>query len=245
LESNALGFSTEHADTAFAVLSRSFIGHEPSKAVFIGLYEVGASRPLTYDQYWRIPEFVEMKNAFGMQGFSGDRPSILWFELELLDVYSEWKGKLIVGWPPPERSWWRWAARNVIPIHAILDESLLDGAMPDWQKIVLSWEQLQAIPSKWRHKLSEWRGIYYIHDRSDGIGYVGAAYGSENILGRWQNYSDSGHGGNAQLRKRSPHSFHFGILQRVSPDMEAQEIVVLENTWKDRLHTRTSGLNDN
>lgn len=29
----------------------SFIGHEPGKALFIGLYEIGASKPLTYAEY--------------------------------------------------------------------------------------------------------------------------------------------------------------------------------------------------
>ncbi len=34
------------------------------------------------------------------------------------------------------------------------------------------------------------------------------------------------------------------LLQRVSPDMERKEVIQLEETWKDRLHTRhPSGLN--
>ena len=48
----------------------------------------------------------------------------------------EWKGKLIVGWPPPERSWWRRAHRNEISVLAILDESALDAAMPEWQESI-------------------------------------------------------------------------------------------------------------
>jgi hypothetical protein len=127
-----------------------------------------------------------------------------------------------------------------------LEESLLDAAMPSWRAITLSWQELQVLPTKWRSALSHWRGIYYIFDISDGKGYVGAAYGFENILGRWLNYAVSGHGGNMQLRKRSPHNFCFSILERVSPDMEAEEAVRLENSWKDRLHTRAPfGLNEN
>src|SRR5689334_10006528 len=30
----------------------SFIGHEPTKALFVGLYSIAAARPLTYEQYW-------------------------------------------------------------------------------------------------------------------------------------------------------------------------------------------------
>src|SRR5258708_3882386 len=69
----------------------SFIGHEPGKAQFIGLYKIGKSKPLTYAQYWRIPAHQQMK-ALGMIGFTGQkRSSVLWFDLRLVDFYPEWK----------------------------------------------------------------------------------------------------------------------------------------------------------
>ena len=95
-------------------------------------------------------------------------------------------------------------------------------------------------------KLSEWRAIYYIWDGSDGKGYVGSAYGAANLLGRWLNYGAVGHGGNRLLRQRDPKNFRFSILQRVSPDMEQADVIAVENSWKERLHTREPwGLNDN
>jgi len=45
----------------------SFIGHEPGKAIFIGLYAIGKTKPLTYEQFWKMPAYLEMK-AFGMLG---------------------------------------------------------------------------------------------------------------------------------------------------------------------------------
>ena len=38
----------------------SFIGHEPGKALFVGLYSIAASKPLTYEQYWKVPAYVEV-----------------------------------------------------------------------------------------------------------------------------------------------------------------------------------------
>src|SRR5262249_55248192 len=117
----------------------SFIGHEPGKALYIGLYKIGKTKPLTYAQYWHLPEHIELKKL-GMRGFSGaKRPSCLWFDLDLLDFYSEWRSKLIVGWPPPERSWWRRAHRNVMPIHAILEDSALETAMKRWDDLDFTW----------------------------------------------------------------------------------------------------------
>ena len=118
--------------------------------------------------------------------------------------------------------------------------------MPEWDAINLSWNELNLLPSKWRSALSHWRGIYFIFDESDGKGYVGSAYGDTNIYGRWAAYAASGHGGNKLLRKRDPSDFKFSILQRVSPDMNADDVIRLESSWKERLHTRQPfGLNEN
>jgi hypothetical protein len=224
----------------------SFIGHEPGKALFIGLYKIGKTRPLTHAQYWQVPAYVELKKL-GMKGFlARSRSSCLWFDLTLQNFYSSWKGKLIVDCPPPERSWWRRAHRNTIPVHAILEDSALDAAMKKWDELDLTWNQLSILPKRWQAKLAEWRGIYYIFDTSDGKGYVGSAYGPNNLLGRWHGYAASGHGGNRLLRERDPQHFHFTILELVSPTMEPDEVIRRENTWKERLHTRKpNGLNDN
>jgi hypothetical protein len=224
----------------------SFIGNEPGQALFIGLYKIGPSKTLTHEQYWQVPAYIEMK-ALGMTGFSGEkRPSLLWFDLTLMDFYSSWKGKLIVDWPPPERSWWRRAHRNEMPVRAVLEDSALDTAMEKWDEINFTWSQLNILSKRWQAKLCEWRGIYYIFDRSDGKGYVGSAYGADNLLGRWREYAASGHGGNRLLRQRDPHQFLFTILELVAPDMDSDDVIRREVTWKERLHTRQPyGLNDN
>ena len=227
----------------------AFIGHQPGKALFVGLYSVMGSKPITPKDYWKISANVELK-TFGVKGFTKEssRPTILWFDLVLTDFYADWKGKLVVRWPPLDRNWHRWAhkPKNEMPIFAILDECLLDAAMPEWNEIDLTWEELGVLPTRWKSALSQWRGIYYIFDTSDGKGYVGSAYGDTNLLGRWSNYAARGHGGNRLLRQRDPHHFRFTILQRVSPDMDAGDVIRLEATWKERLHTRQPyGLNEN
>lgn len=65
-------------------------------------------------------------------------------------------------------------------------------------------------------------------------------------LGRWFNYTASERGGNRLLEHRDPRNFRFSILQRVSPDMEADHVIRIESLWKQRLHTRKPyGLNGN
>jgi hypothetical protein len=183
-----------------------------------------------------------------MRGFADEHSaaSVLWFNLALTDFYAHWRGRLIVGWPPPERSCWRRAHRNEIPVVAVLEDSALDTAMPEWDEIELTWDELRVLPTRLKSRPSEWRGVYYIFDRFDAKGYVGSAYGESNLLGRWLHYSARGDGGNKLLRQRDPRNFRFTIPQRVSPDLEASKVVRLEGSWKQRLHTRVPyGLNEN
>lgn len=225
----------------------SFISYGSGKALFIGLYSIGKSKPLTREEYWKIPEHSELK-SYGMKGFTAEdsRASILWFDLKLTEFCISWKGRLVVGWPPPERSWWRRAHRNEMLILAVSEDSALDTAMPKWDEIDFTWAELRLISARVKSALSQWRAIYYIFDESDGKGYVGSAYGKDNLCHRWENYAASGHGGNSQLRNRDPKNFHFTILQRVSPDAVKDDVIQLESTWKERLHTRQPfGLNDN
>lgn len=229
-------------------LVASFIGHEPGKAMFVGVYRIAGARPLSYKEYWSVPAYVGMKQL-GMAGWSRQRnpaSSVLWFDLQLTEIYEEWKGRLVVQWPPPERSWWRRAHKNDMPVLSISEDNSLATAMPEWDELDLSWAELSTLPSHWRAALSQWRGVYYIFDEHARKGYVGSAYGRENILGRWRDYAARGHGGNKLLRKRDPSAFRFSILQRVSPDMDPSDVINLESSWKRRLHSRQpNGLNEN
>jgi hypothetical protein len=229
----------------------SFIGHQSGKALFVGLYEVRSNRVLTHEQYWQLPGHIELKDKFGMKGFIAEkdhRSSIVWFDLVLTDSLARWKEKLVIAWPDPHIAWSRWAedSGSQMPVLAILEESTLERPMPRWDEIDWPWDQLKTLPPSWRSKLSQWKGIYYIFDTSDRKGYVGSAYGDENLAGRWQEYSDTGHGGNRLLRERDHTKFRFSILQRLSPDAENDEVIEQESRWKKRLHTRApDGLNDN
>lgn len=222
----------------------SFIGHEARKAVFVGLFRIHGSKSISRSKFWQIPENEELK-SFGLTGMTKDRRFTLWFNLVCSDFYRDWKGKLIVRWPGPELAWWRWGHKNVFHIDAVVEESLLVGRMPPWDELTVTREELKVLPATWKSALREWRGIYLILDSSDGRSYVGAAYGKGNILQRWEHYARSGNGGNKEMRACKPRYFRFCILERVSPDMNPDEVVRKENSWKKRLGTRLFGLNKN
>ncbi len=228
----------------------SFLGIKPGTAHFVGLYRVREGRKLGYAAFTRIPEYHELKNMgykfpptryeFGKLG------KAMRFDLEPLPFYSQWRGRLIVDYPPPEISWFRWLDRTSFPIRAILEESVFTAPPPDWREIDLTFTELVNLPSSWRARLAEWRGIYIIFDETDRRIYVGSAYGEHNILGRWRAYMRTGHGENRELRGRDARNFRFSILERVSPDLPSEEVIARENTWKIRLNSRAPfGLNAN
>lgn len=222
----------------------SFIGLEPVTATFAGIYRIRGWQELDFKGYQTFPGNVELE-ALGMSGRSADMGSCLAFELEALEHYSRWIGGLTIEWPKPYQQWWRWAARGQFPVQTIEAESRFVRGMPDWRDLVLGWNELRCLPSSWQSTLAQWRGIYLIHDSERRCGYVGSAGGSENILGRWLGYAVTGHGGNRELRRSNPDSLRFSILERTSPDLDQAELVALENSWKERLHTRQFGLNAN
>lgn len=245
-------YQSNHAARTEAALTRaryvaSFIRHTPKSALFIGLYEIASSRALTIDECMSRPAHRELM-TLGMSGIKAieGRETVLEFDLQPTGWHVEWRGRLIVRWPGLERSWYRWADRNQFVVDAIAPESVFQTAMPPWDEIVLTRAELALLPQEWCGALSQWRGIYLIIDQSDGMQYVGSAYGSENILQRWTEYARTGHGGNKHLRSRDLSQFRFSILQRVSPDLDHASVIRIENTWKDRLGSRwPGGLNDN
>lgn len=222
----------------------SFIGHESGKGVLAGAYSVGPSSSLRSADYWDIPEHRALA-AHGMAGPDGGRSEMLRFELTTLVALDDYIGRITVDWPPPAQSWFRWAHRQQLPLAALHPETTLTPPMPAWNEIVLPHSDLQLLPATWAAALAQWRGVYLVFDTERQKGYVGAAYGPENILGRWLDYADTGHGGNALLTASQTSSLRFSILQRTSPDMPPDEVQRLEASWKRRLHTREHGLNAN
>lgn len=232
-----------------ASLLASFVASGVGEAVFVGMYEVNIGKRRSASDINKIPAFAKLVEF----GLPKAKQAMHWFELKPKSMLSDYKGRLTIEWSGGSQgglSWSRWStspAGNGFPVVNILESSILSSAklMPDWGILSLSWQDLHAIPKSWSAAISQWRGVYFILDTSDGKGYVGSAYGADNIWGRWINYAKTGAGGNKMLKTRDPSNFRFTILQRLSPDTPSKEVIEIENSWKVRLHTREFGLNIN
>ena len=104
---------------------------------------------------------------------------------------------------------------------------------------------------RWIDKLSSINGIYLILDKKTGKQYIGSAYGTNGVWGRWQNYISNGHGGNKQLiellEKDENYllNFQWTILETLPANLSKEKIISYETKYKEKLGTRAFGLNLN
>ena len=228
----------------------SFIADGPGRALFVGIYRINGHTERTVAQFWEEPHNQQLK-TLGYEGYTADRfkptDRVRRFDLPHHETaLSRWAGKLVVGWSS-ERSWCQHAGpAGRCPVIAIHEERAVAGPLPDPGELVLRWPELQVLSPSWAAGLRQWRGIYLIFDAASGLRYVGSATGKDNMLSRWRDYAASGDGGNKLLKGRDPAHFIFSVLQLTAQDLPAADVVQLEASWKNRLHSRyPHGLNEN
>jgi hypothetical protein len=128
---------------------------------------------------------------------------------------------------------------------------------PGHDSINISLAELQVIVrqgrSDWRGALQHMKGVYVIHDRTTGKPYIGSAYGDTGIWARWQQYAETLHGNNVDLRelveKATPENvtenLNFALLEFWSMRTDDAYVLERESYWKNVLLSREYGHNRN
>lgn len=175
------------------------------------------------------------------------------YEYEVLSEYQKYFGRLIVKYKNKAQNMIR-LAKSVIDdceIAQILPDTFDNDIFPGYDKVNVSWQELSRVIEKesWKTALQNQKGVYLITDISCGKMYVGSAYGDNMILGRWQSYIETGHGGNIELRKLNKEhiqqNFKFSVLDIFKSTVDDQLIIARESWWKSVLLTREFGYNKN
>jgi len=83
----------------------AFIGYGAGKAVFVGVYEIASSRSVTREEFWSLPAILALRDL-GTPGWRAKdaREMRLLFNLPRLPIHENLRGKLVVNWPPMERT---------------------------------------------------------------------------------------------------------------------------------------------
>lgn len=126
----------------------------------------------------------------------------------------------------------------------VLDIADQHDPWPGWRAFRCTADELPTLPHEWRSMLSHTKGVYLLIDLDEtGKQYVGSAKGSDNLLGRLLGYAGGGTNGNRGLTRG--HRYELSVLEPVAMMTPDQTIEAVEGQWKDRLGTRTYGLNQN
>ncbi|MBO5324931.1 MAG: GIY-YIG nuclease family protein [Lachnospiraceae bacterium] len=200
-----------------------------------------------------VPDIPENKpeGSLDIEQFDG-KASI--FTIEKLDTFNAYEGKMIIEWGKSARSWAQKGTTEK-PIVAIQTNSL--KIFEGFEKLILTYDELKEIVEgvniyeNWHTALSSVYAVYLITDTEGGMQYIGSAYGKSGLLGRWSEYVKTKHGNNKKIIKMLEEypnryrKFQYSVLQILPKNLSEEEVIDVEKLWKDKLHTREFGLNDN
>lgn len=187
-----------------------------------------------------------------------DDHGLYYYDLSPDNDSAELRGRLIVNFVRSGRQAYLNGQRWMKDLHmsAILPKPLTIGEFPGFKAVNLTKSELDTIvresAESWRTALMNVAGVYLISDPSSGKLYVGSASGEGGIWERWKAYSETGHGGNVELRQllqdkgaSYARGFRFSILEIADTHASRDDILTRESHWKDVLQTRGFGLNAN
>lgn len=212
----------------------SFIGTWDGRTVFAGLYE-----NLERDEL----------SGLGVDPISGARiqGEVDSYQTCLLEVLESFRGRLFIEWgggASGKRAWNQKAdvqEKTITELHRNISEQPFPGLLA----INMPLSQLATISPAWVEHLAAAKGVYLLSCPRDGALYVGSATAAGGFWARWSSYLANGNGGNLGLINRPPSDFFTSIVQVAGSAETAEDILIAEARWKEKLRTREWGLNHN
>ena len=195
--------------------------------------------------------------AYSAHGYTIDAEGRHIYRLRERRGCAEINGRLVVHFQRPGRQSYVYGEKfaDEITLEEIRREPLRVPMFPGFKALHVTKPQLDLIVREnhdsWRAALSSVAGVYLITDTETGRFYVGSATGEGGLWQRWANYSNSGHGGNRELKAlvgseaRRADAFKFSILEITDVHESADEVKARESHWKSVLLTRIHGFNAN
>ncbi|MDD3794269.1 MAG: GIY-YIG nuclease family protein [Candidatus Gracilibacteria bacterium] len=214
--------------------------------VFKGIYEVLSTENIKEDKVSN--ELISLGHEAIFTGFL--------YNLRKLNNFIDLENRLIIDWGKSTIQYHQWFNKeNDKKVIEIKNQGYVKD-FPGYFDIVLSFEELKKIIDNkesnliWYNKLSGIYAIYLILDKKTGNQYIGSAYGKDGLWGRWEEYSRTFHGGNKELIELIKNgnsyqlNFQYTILHVLSAT-KGSDIIYYENLYKEKLGSRTFGLNKN
>lgn len=231
--------SAQRADRRAYFASRywaGFVVPPDASTLFVGLYEIDGHDPVSSD--WVDPLQRITAKQIGRE--------LDIYRYRRIPEFDHLIGRLKVDWGLGARTWAQRADRDSGNKPVIeLAQSFREPDFPGFTRFIRSLGSLLTVPQPWIAALSSARGIYLLTCPRTREQYVGAAYGEAGFWGRWQAYITTGHGGNVGLKSRDPSDYQVSVLEVAGSAATIEEIISMEQLWKNKLQSRDMGLNRN
>ena len=176
------------------------------------------------------------------------------YDTSLTEIGKEYIGKAVILFKKNFRQSYLCLEKHIDDFELLeLKKEVWKSPFPGYDNVDVSWKNLSEWikTDSWKTALQNQKGVYLITDTHTGKRYVGSAYGNDMLLGRWESYIKTGHGGNVELKGLSfdyiKENFRYTILEIFKATTDDQAILNREKHWKDVLMTRNRrfGYNDN
>ena len=208
----------------------SFVGTPAGETLFVGLFK--ASYRGLLDKDTPKPHRDDIDKAGTCDTYD------LILDKQLGDLI----GKLLIDWGPAARAWVQRADRQNKAITE-LRPAFKEPEFPGFLKFTAPLSMLDRLPQTWVAALRASRGVYILTCSRTKEQYVGSATGHDGFWQRWQDYAHTGHGGNIALKSREPSDYQVAILQMAGTDATNDDIISMEERWKEKLQSKEMGLN--
>lgn len=210
----------------------SFVVTPSDETMFVGLYRAKNRGLLEEDTPMPHMEGIDKAGSCDVYG------------LNLEDRLRDLIGRLIVDCGSGGRAWIQRSDHKDKAIIEIRKE-FKEPDFPGFMNFIGSLSQLERLPKGWITALSCTKGIYLLTCPKTKEQYVGSATGSQGFFQRWQEYAQTGHGGDVALKLRAPSDYQISILEVAGTAATEEDIREMEKRWKLKLQSRDMGLNRN
>jgi hypothetical protein len=210
----------------------SFVVTPSDETMFVGLYRASHRGLLEKD--------TPMPHMDGVDTAGSCDVWNLTLETNLNDLI----GKLIIDWGPGGRAWIQRVDRQNKDVTELRAE-FKEPAFPGFLNFIEPLSKLDKLPKSWLTALCSTRGVYLLTCPKTKEQYVGSATGEEGFWQRWEEYAQTGHGGDVALKSRDPSDYQVSILEVAGTAATSDDIMEMEKRWKLKLQSREMGLNRN
>lgn len=217
-----------HFDSSYWAV---FIGLPDGRSQFIRLYEVLGHHPLENDEPCALTGGV-VHAKVDERWILGDS-----------GLLSEFERLLYVLWGSGTRAWRQRAERQNKEV-AELRADLTDPPYPGHGRFLRQLSDIPLLPGSWREVLRNVRGVYVLTCPKTNELYIGGAFAAGGFYERWLTHYDR-QGDAVRFRSREPSDYRVAILEVAGSYATDDEICDMESRWKEKLQTRSMGLNAN